>query len=123
MKERKTLKLRVDPYGVGSIAIDEFDISDSVQRVELVTDVNAVNKVTVTFIATHLDVEADVTEVSPTIPRPAEKQAFYSSEAGCWFVPLAGDVLREGSEMLPVEPARVELRDGQLWITVLETDS
>lgn len=42
--------------------------------------------------------------------------AFFHEGDGCWYVPISGELLREAQ---PVEPCRVELRDGQLWITQL----
>jgi hypothetical protein len=46
-------------------------------------------------------------------------EAFYSDEHGCWFVPVSSELLND-EKLQVVEPARVELRDGQLWITLLE---
>lgn len=46
---------------------------------------------------------------------PAE--AYYSEEHRCWFVPVASELL---TEELSVEPVRLELKDGQLLITLLE---
>lgn len=48
-------------------------------------------------------------------------RAFYSQEDRCWYVPVASELFHSSAdEAGPVEPCRVELRDGQLWITRLE---
>jgi len=51
--------------------------------------------------------------------------AYYSHEDRCWYVPVSAEIwmMAENNELEPVEPARVELRDGQLVITRLETDA
>lgn len=49
-----------------------------------------------------------------------EAAAYYSEEHGCWYVPVLSEVM--DAETVKAEPCRVELRDGQLWITLLETD-
>jgi hypothetical protein len=49
-------------------------------------------------------------------------RAYYSEEDRCWYVPVSCEMWNasEEGDLLPVEPARLELRDGQLWITQLD---
>jgi hypothetical protein len=49
----------------------------------------------------------------------ADQTAYWSEHLRCWYVPVAGEMLEEHQT---IEPARVELRDGQLWITRLTPD-
>lgn len=51
--------------------------------------------------------------------------AYYSHEDHCWYVPVASELwmLAENDELEPVEPVRVELKDGQLVITRLELNA
>jgi len=51
--------------------------------------------------------------------------AFYSHEDHCWYVPVSPEIwmMAENDELEPVEPARVEIKDGQLVITRLEAPS
>ena len=44
-------------------------------------------------------------------------EAYWSEEHRCWFVPVAGELLKQG---VSVEPVRVELKDGVLVITRLD---
>lgn len=62
-KGRQTLTLRVDARGRGYCAIDGLEISHSVVGVELKTDVDHGNEVTIRFSAVNLDVEAAIDEV------------------------------------------------------------
>lgn len=43
-------------------------------------------------------------------------KAYYSQDDGCWYVPIASELLHH---MESIEPCRLELRDGQLHITLL----
>ena len=47
-------------------------------------------------------------------------EAYWSDEHRCWFVPVASELFT--AETTSVEPVRLELRDGQLWITKLDND-
>jgi hypothetical protein len=47
-------------------------------------------------------------------------RAFYSEEHRCWYVPVASELFETADDRGPVEPVRVEIRDGQMWITRLE---
>lgn len=44
-------------------------------------------------------------------------KAYYDERDRCWYVPMAPGLL---AEQRSVEPVRLELKDGQLWITLLE---
>ena len=46
--------------------------------------------------------------------------AFYSDEHRCWFVPVAAEMVTSDELVNGVEPVRLQLSDGQLWITRLE---
>lgn len=47
-------------------------------------------------------------------------EAYWSDEHGCWFVPVATELLDQDElDTGPWEPVRLQLRDGQLWITRL----
>lgn len=48
--------------------------------------------------------------------------AYWSEKDRVWYVPVAGELFDSPEKVGPVEPARVELREGQLWITELEAD-
>lgn len=43
-------------------------------------------------------------------------KAYYSQDDGCWYVPIASELLHH---MESIEPCRLELREGQLHITLL----
>lgn len=43
-------------------------------------------------------------------------KAYYSKDDNCWYVPIASELLHH---MESIEPCRLELKDGQLHITLL----
>lgn len=45
----------------------------------------------------------------------ATPEAYWHSTHRCWYVPVAGDLLND--DTLIAEPARVEIKDGMMWIT------
>lgn len=47
--------------------------------------------------------------------------AYWSEEHQCWYVPVSSELMKQDPK--PIEPVRVELHHGQLWITLLETKS
>jgi hypothetical protein len=49
-------------------------------------------------------------------------RAYYDEEHRCWMVPVSCEMWQQAEEgkLQPIEPVRLELRDGQLWITRLE---
>jgi len=51
--------------------------------------------------------------------------AYYSHEDRCWYVPVASEIWMwaENDEFEPIEPCRVELKEGQLVITRLEPNA
>lgn len=48
-------------------------------------------------------------------------RAHYDESARCWWVPMSPEFFEE-KENKPIEPCRLVLRDGELWITLLEGD-
>jgi hypothetical protein len=52
----------------------------------------------------------------------SEAKAYWSNAHQCWYVPVAAELMKEGSILRKIEHATIELRDGQLWITEHEPE-
>jgi hypothetical protein len=58
-----------------------------------------------------------------TEPSHGSPKVYYSEGHRCWYVPVSSELFDSTADKTGlIEPCRVELRDGQLWITRLEAD-
>lgn len=54
-------------------------------------------------------------------PDQSRARAYYSDEHGCWYVPVTSELLNS-PDLTVAEPVRIEIKDGQMWITRLPSE-
>lgn len=64
MTSVRTLRVRVDTLGRGSVAIDDFDLSASVDAVEIKARVGGASEATLHFIGMNIDAEVECDEIT-----------------------------------------------------------
>jgi hypothetical protein len=58
--------------------------------------------------------------MSERIQTNGEPRAYWSVAHRCWFVPVSPELF-DSPDKTVAEPCRVEIKDGVMWITSLET--